>query len=85
MTYQRAVELQALIDSGLAWRLEGAVGREAFEAIEAGYCMLGPKANKDYWGNVVPAHTDIKPGEVGSLAYFQAAQDELAWNEEEDY
>ena len=34
-------DLQGLIDSGMAWRLEGSVGRAAMRAIEDGECVLG--------------------------------------------
>lgn len=40
------VALQSLIDSGMAWRLEGSVGRAAMSAIEAGDCIL-PTCWKD--------------------------------------
>ena len=33
--------MQDMIDSGLAWQLEGSVGREAMAQIEAGICTLG--------------------------------------------
>jgi len=31
---------QMLIDSGLAWRLQGRVGRTAMDLIRAGYCTV---------------------------------------------
>ena len=34
--FQMEIELQDLINSGTAWKLEGSVGRAAMEAIEAG-------------------------------------------------
>lgn len=46
---------QGLIDSGMAWQLEGHVGRTAMALIEGGYCTFGPVARKDYYGNVVPS------------------------------
>ena len=30
---------QSLIDSGLAWQLQGSYGRQAARLIEAGYCL----------------------------------------------
>ena len=63
---------QELIDSGLAWRLEGSVGREAHHLIQAGYCTLGPERVTDYWGNVVPSKHDVVPGTPGSVEYVEA-------------
>jgi len=85
MTLDEAAEMQKLIDSGMAWRLEGAVGRAAYAAIEAGYCMLGPEAVKDYWGNIVPSRTDVEPGTVGSQGYFEACWDELEYQATFEY
>jgi hypothetical protein len=79
MTLDEAARLQELIDSGMAWHLEGAVGRAAYAAIEAGYCMLGTERHIDYWGTVVPSRTDVEPGTIGSQGYFEAKQDELEW------
>ena len=60
---------QELINSGQAWTLEGAVGREAMALIEAGQCILGPQGHYDYWGNYVPSRYEVEPGTKGSLAY----------------
>lgn len=60
---------QALVDSGQAWCLEGAVGREAMRLIEEGQIALGPTACRDYWGNVVPGRGDVEPGTKGSVEY----------------
>jgi len=79
MTDAEALKLQELIDSGMAWRLEGAVGRACYAAIEAGYCMLGEEAHKDYWGTPVPSRFDVEPGTVGSRGYFEAKQDEIEY------
>jgi hypothetical protein len=63
---------QGLIDSGQAWLLEGHVGRTAHGLIEAGLCRLGPNRVRDFYGNTVPAHTDIEPGYPGSTSYWEA-------------
>lgn len=63
--------LQELIDSGMAWRLEGSVGREAMDAIEAGVCVLGESGHTDYWGNYVPSRYEVKPGTKGSFEYAE--------------
>ena len=57
---------QEWINSGLAWRLEGAVGREAMSLLDAGLCELGEERHTDYWGNVVPSKYDVKPGTKGA-------------------
>ena len=66
------LDLQALIDSGLAWRLEGSVGRAAHEAIEAGICVLGETGHRDYWGNYIPSRHEVEAGTKGSLEYAEA-------------
>lgn len=71
------LDLQALIDSGDAWRLEGSVGRAAMDAIEAGVCTLGPTGHRDYYGNYVPAVHEVEEGTKGSLQYAQALRPDL--------
>lgn len=61
--------VQALIDDGSAWRLEGSVGRACMAAIEAGEAMLGPRPVRDFYGNVVPAWWMVQPGSEGSPEY----------------
>lgn len=63
------LDLQELIDSGNAWRLEGSVGRQCMEAIEDGRCTLGPVGHRDYYGNYVPAIHEVEPGSLGSAEY----------------
>lgn len=70
------IELQDLINSGTAWKLEGAVGRAAKEAIEAGECVLGEEGHKDYWGNYVPSRYEVQPGTKGSVEYAARMQEE---------
>lgn len=64
-----APSLQALIDSGAAWQLEGSMGRAASEALEAGDVMLADRPYRDYWGNLVPAWWMVEPGTKGSPEY----------------
>jgi len=41
LTEEEIIELfQELIDSGLAWQLQGSYGRTAKALIDAGYCVL---------------------------------------------
>lgn len=58
--------IQGLINSGLAWRLEGSVGRLAMSYLEQGLCELGEVGYRDYWGNYVPSKYEVKPGTKGS-------------------
>ena len=74
---QRA-ELQALIDSGAAWRLEGIVGRAAMAAIEAGQCAVGLEAHRDYFGNLVPSRDMLQPGSMGTVEYMRDRGYDLA-------
>ena len=60
------ITCQNLINSGLAWKLEGHVGRTCMAALEDGACMLGPEAGQDYWGNFVPSRSMVKEGAPGS-------------------
>ena len=68
-------DLQGLIDSGMAWRLEGSVGRAAMDAIENGDCILGEVGHRDYWGNYIPSRHEVEPGTKGSIEYALALQE----------
>ena len=59
-------ELQELINTGMAWKLEGSVGREAMSALNCGACMLPKKDYYDYFGNLVPSRDKLKPGTKGT-------------------
>lgn len=63
--------LQALINSGLAWRLNGSTGRAAMGAIRAGLCALGPTDHRDAYGNHVPSRFQVKAGTKGSIQYVE--------------
>ena len=67
--------MQDLIDVGMAWKMEGSVGREAMTMIEAGHVVLGEVAHRDYWHNHIPSRYDVKPGTKGSVAYALAQQE----------
>jgi hypothetical protein len=75
------LDLQSLIDSGDAWRLEGAVGRECMAAIEDGRCTLGPVAHRDFYGNRVPAIHEVEPDSLSSLEYAHYRRPDLHWIE----
>ena len=66
------LDIQDLIDSGMAWRLEGHVGRECMAAIEDGRAILGPVGHTDFYGNYVPSRFEVKPGTKGSVEYAEA-------------
>lgn len=61
--------LQELINSGAAWKMEGAIGRAVMAAINSGECVLGEQGYRDYWGNYVPSRTEVKSGTKGSIEY----------------
>ena len=65
-------DLQARIDDGSIWLLEGSAGRFAMSAIHNGFCMLGETSHRDYWGNRVPSRFEVKPGTPGSPEYVEA-------------
>lgn len=62
-------DAQTLINSGLAWRLEGSIGRQCMAAIEAGACLLGHVGHRDYYGNYVPSRHEVQEGTKGSFDF----------------
>lgn len=80
MNFQRITSLQAeygfkeiqnMINSGQAWKMEGSYGREAMRLLDSGACML-PKVDRyDYYGNLVPSRDKIKGGTKGSFKNSQ--------------
>lgn len=69
---------QGLIDSGMAWKLEGHVGRTAMSLLESGACILGETGHRDYYGNYVPSRTEVSPGTKGSPEYAEKVRDTYA-------
>lgn len=67
-------QLQDWVDSGVAWHLEGSVGRQASDLLAAGVLVLGPNRTRDYWGTAIPAYTDVldEPDSSGSVANAEA-------------
>ena len=63
---------QSMINSGMAWKLQGSYGREAMSLIESGQCILGEVGHNDYYGNYVPSRYEVKAGTKGSVEYQQA-------------
>ena len=60
-------EIQDLINSGEAWLMDGKTGRRAMSLLSIGACYLPLVDYEDYWGNVIPGRTKVKPGSTGSL------------------
>ena len=60
-------DLQDNINSGIVWKMEGSQGRAAMGAIEAGACMLGEEPKRDYYGNRIPARSEVQEGTKGSF------------------
>jgi hypothetical protein len=60
-------QIQSLIESGTAWKMEGAVGRTAMELLRSGACFLPKQSHRDYYGNRIPSRTEVKEGTTGSL------------------
>jgi hypothetical protein len=80
ITIERIIELQkeygltnvqTLIDSGQIWKFEGSVGRSTSDMLEAGILFLGEERTSDYYGNTIPARTDLKDGTKGTLGNAQ--------------
>jgi hypothetical protein len=85
-------EMQDLIDSGLAWKLEGSVGRSAMDCLRSGACMLPLQVHYDAYGNRIPSRHEIVPGSTGSFKLsqqFWEENEDLAWadlyEEEEEH
>jgi len=60
-------EIQNLIDTGVAWVMEGSIGRQAMDCLKSGACFLPEAAHRDYYGNKVPARQEVQEGSTGSL------------------
>lgn len=74
--------IQRAINAGM-WSLQGSYGRAMMQAIEEGRCMLGPVASRDYWGNQIPARSNVQDGTMGSKG-FVAKQCGEDWAEKMD-
>jgi hypothetical protein len=70
--------VQAAINNGVAWKLQGSYGREMMAAIKNGYCLLGKERAVDYWGTTIPSRDDVRPGAAGSLEYV-AERNGIEW------
>lgn len=59
-------EMQNLIETGSAWKMEGSMGRSAMGCLESGACMLPKEDFRDYYGNLVPSRDRLKKGTKGT-------------------
>ena len=64
------LSIQRAINAG-AWSFQGSCGRAMMDAINAGYCMLGTKRARDYYGNTIPSRDDVEEGTKGSFNYVR--------------
>lgn len=58
---------QKLINTGMAWKMEGAIGRYAMDLLRSGACMLPMEAVIDAYGNRVPSRKEVVSGTLGSF------------------
>lgn len=59
-------ELQKMIDTGMAWHMEGSYGRMAMDALRSGACMLPTSSRRDAFGNTIPSRYQVAEGSTGS-------------------
>ena len=69
--------LQKLINTGLAWRLEGSYGRQAMECLREGSCYLPLKSFTDLYGNKIPSRRELVDGEIGTLTHCKNFYEQL--------
>lgn len=62
--------IQRAINAGM-WSLQGSNGRVMMDAIQSGYCLLGLKDARDYWGNHIPSRLQVVDGTVGSWEFVK--------------
>lgn len=60
-------EMQDMINTGTAWKMEGSIGREAMHCLESGACMLPLVPRYDYYGNKVPSRKELQQGTKGTF------------------
>lgn len=60
-------KMQNIIETGMVWHMEGAMGREAMDLLRVGACFLPDKAYRDLYGNRVPSRNDLAKGTLGTL------------------
>ena len=85
--FRNISKMQEWIDMGIAWSMEGAVGREAMSGLESGMYFLPNASHRDYYGNHIPSREEIRIGTAGSLdnAYDFYQDDNNLWELELQY
>ena len=78
---EEIIEAQKLINSGMAWMMEGSIGRFCNALLEKGQVMLGTKGYKNFYGNYVPSRDEVKAGTKGSKQFVQEQMGEEYANE----
>lgn len=59
---------QEIIDNGMAWKMEGRIGRKCMDLLSTGVCFLPLEDHYDYWGNEIPSRNKVANGSLGSLS-----------------
>lgn len=59
---------QTMINNGIAWKMEGSVGRDAMHLLKVGVCMLPKKVHYDYYGNRIPSRDELTDGTKGTYS-----------------
>lgn len=85
--FRNISKMQEWIDEGIAWKMEGAIGREAMRGLESGKYFLPNESHRDYYGNYIPSREEIRIGTAGSLdnAYDFYQDDNNLWELELQY
>jgi len=63
--------MQSLIDSGMAWHMEGSIGRACMDAIKTGYCTVGKQSHTGAYGQHIPAINELEKGTQGTPEYVK--------------
>ncbi len=75
--------MQSMINTGIVWKMEGTMGREAMSLLNSGACMLPKESKLDYYGNRIPSRYDVKSGTAGSfknsVRYYSDPNNILNW------
>ena len=59
-------EMQKMIDTGMAWHMNGSYGRAATDCLKVGACMLPTISRRDAYGNTIPSRYQVKEFTTGS-------------------
>ena len=59
-------QMQEMIETGMAWKMEGAYGRDVMDSLRSGACFLPTTSKKDYYGSTIPSRYQVQKGTAGS-------------------